>query len=989
MDSKNQNNDFFFSLSDFCQLCKREKSKIFFSAAFFAILAAFYTLTNPFEYVAEGSFKEKGKSSSGIAYSLTAALFSGANGASDNEGISLMKSRFLMEKLVKKMGLQASIAKKESHFELLQRIRDNFKIEYAYLRKRVVPVFADSKPILEVSDIVYDDEIPLGLTIKFISDQKFEVIGASNRILGQGEIGIPFSYEKISFTINQKIPANLAYQKWELNFSPLKSIAELLAKKIIIETDRLDKTLLIIKYQDGNRAKATELVNNLMLLYQEYLQNEQDRIAEKQIAYLEKREKEIGDNLKKMMIEHANSLSSDLSDSGFSDSSSAMEFLADNLNYFKHKLLEIDLEVKRLQTAQKEGYAYYDVFTSKGDSSVINQHLSEIRSLKQHADSLDLALRMTPIDENLQRTIFIQQIQELEEIRHYNEEAKSLLASLNAGDIPNRPERLLKTPKYMVKTWYDRLIELQNQLNASASSLEEKKGEQAIYQANFITYLLNLIHLFNVHEKTIQEQLVHQQSQQKEFQGIELDTARELYMSYSKQLNELEALSLQHQFIVDQMQTPEFEISSLSTILNDSVANHMITKASNISLSLKDQNNRSVKEQQRLKDELELEKEFLTLHLKQTIQLLGLKQNLVKDKIKTLQSVTLGLIQEKISILEKQLSDYISTRFKDLKQERLIIEQHQKELKKEMASLPNKWVAEKLIEQQMETNQKMVEEVSRLVESKNITSNLETIQSAPRDKAIPPLHPKSPRLLFHIILGSIMGAIFSVTFLVLQSAVKGFRASESNLSLAGQHVSGAFSLVRKNSGKEDILDSDLETLRRITAFLCSGERASAGGQSVLLISGAGFDFSRLLADLMSKKGLKILRLPISFDHAEDLRGHFGLLQYLQNEASEPGIEHLHNYDEIIEGGISRYSNELLGSANFNKLMQKLLQQYDWIIAVSHAMPATAQAEGLVSLFDHAVINVSEENLTDLRFYMDLASSKPNKKISFVISETNI
>lgn len=257
-----------------------------------------------------------------------------------------------------------------------------------------------------------------------------------------------------------------------------------------------------------------------------------------------------------------------------------------------------------------------------------------------------------------------------------------------------------------------------------------------------------------------------------EFQGIDLKTSQDLFVSYTHKLNEIESQMMQNKFIISKMNQEDFELSSLGTILNDQISLDMSTKATLLAMNLKDSNNRSLKEQERIKEDLDLQKRFLSTHLENANQLLSLNENLMNYKVKSLQNMTLGLVKQQISLLQGNLTEYIESRIHNLKAEAEIIEQHKLALMNQMSALPSKWVSERMINLEMEVNQKMVEEVSKLVETKNISSNLEIIQSTVIDEAKAPIHPKSSRPFLFAILGSMIGALFSSTFLILRDLIK-------------------------------------------------------------------------------------------------------------------------------------------------------------------------------------------------------------------------
>ncbi|MFQ5730065.1 MAG: hypothetical protein ACE5GN_06865, partial [Waddliaceae bacterium] len=420
-------------------------------------------------------------------------------------------------------------------------------------------------------------------------------------------------------------------------------------------------------------------------------------------------------------------------------------------------------------------------------------------------------------------------------------------------------------------------------------------------------------------------------------------------------------------------------VSSLSTVIDDSVISAMVDKASESVLALQDEANHSQKEKDRLKKELEIQKRFLDLHLQQTVQLSHLQEGLLKDKIQSLQKASLELIQQQVSILENQLADSITNHIRNMKQERQLIEQFQLELRGEMSKLPKKWASEKLIEQQLKMNATMVEELTKLVESKNIADNLEMVQSAPVDLAIPVTHPKRAKLLLFAILGGILGAFFTLGGLLSQLIVKGVPASKENLELAGVHVSGIIS--PKNE------EQNLKTLRRLMAHLCPQATVSKKerhGQSLAFIKGKGRDISEDFATLLSKRGHKVLLLDMNLNTGSQSEPGSGLLQFLEGEIEAPKIVHSQFFDRIQAGGTSSYSNELIGSEKFLKLLDQLNKQYDWIIGITNTDPDSAETENLFHIFDHALINISSETLQDLHHIIHLALDlPPERKVSFI------
>lgn len=955
------------SFFDLFFIFKKKKRQIFLGAFLCSILGLLYASTKPIEYEAIASFREQGKSQPGISQNtLSSVLTLGVSNTNASEALSLMKSRKLLEMLVKHLGMQASVDKREIRFDTLSRLRDNLKIEYAYLTKKRSPVLPDLQPAFCVRDVDYSGLIPIGIKIRFHNDAGFQVIERDGTEI-MGQWGVPVQTKYATFTLLNNSSEPLTAQEYSIVFDSLYNAVQHISDKLILDTDRDDRLLIKLKYACGMRCQAVECLDSLMTLYQSHLRNDQQRVLREQIDYLYERQDHMQAKLQQMMEVHATTLASDAVSTGFLNSEKAMEFLAANLQHYTQQLIAIDLELKQLARVQREGSEYYDRLAAKDENAPINQVLSKIRSLKQQSDSLDLVLREATTDYKTSAINFVQQNTDLEKVQKFSEEAQTLLSSLENNEKPNTNLKIYDEPKYMVKAWCEKL--------AASKTQQEKKH----CTANFMSYLTNLLHLFQVHTKAIQERLTHQQSPHLEFQGLDLPTAQSLYVDYNKQINAVETSLLQHKFLIEKMKDPDFEMSALSAILTDPVSRDMIDSGAKAMLALKDEKNRSVKEQERLKQELDLQKKFLTAHIDQTIELQQIQKQLLTDKIRALQSATLGLTQQEISVLQEHLGDYIKTRMDNFSQERDVIIQHQRGLQQEMAKWPTQWVSEMLIEQQMEINKKMVEEITKLVESKNITSNLEVIRSAPVDAAITPPLPKSPKILFFMALGAFFGGLIPFAWMIVKTLTKGMPITAENLKIAEQHVSGSLSNGFQNEGEKPIKDQDLGTLRRLVTFLQNSSTNSQEPHRMLLLKGNHADYSYNLAQLLSKMGLKVLILPLSFDAPSPPKELPGLLQCLENKATVPVILREAGFDRIAHGGISRFSTELLGTQVFHNLLDNLQQRYDWIIAVTNAPVSSSDAESILQPFPFAAITITDETWPEIESCIRL-----QKHITFII-----
>lgn len=763
------------SLSDMTAIFRRAKKQIIWCALIMGLLGALFALSRPIRYKAEGTFREKSTKSGNLGSSIGQFLMhDGVGGGVESEATVLIKSRKLMKDVIEQMSLQGDVVPKYGQDGLFKRMRNQLKVEWTYLSRSPYPPLADHPPLLKIEKIQYPGEIPLLLEMELTEANQYQVYNSQKESLGEGHLGSPFVNEAFAFTLIKAGPKELQPQQFYVVLRPLADTANSLIKTLEIEAVKTDKGVLKLSYSHPDRHVASQFINTVMFNYQTYLQENHKRIANIQLKYLDKRRGESGEELKQLMQQHAEFLAADLSDLGFADSRKEMDFLAETQHELKEKLLSNELEIKRLNNIQPHNYALYDRYTDRdSDASIINSILTEIRHSKQDRDGLELALRNHVMAKNINlEEAFQQQMEELHQIQKYKQELVEIVKNYEADSLPNFSLALMQDSRYSLKGWFDQL-----------SKFKEDESHLKQVHERLPLYLSNLNRLLNVHEKILHERLTHQQSPSEEYQGINLRTANELYMDYSKRLSEEESNIQRTQFFLEQMQDPNFEVTSLSPVLRDPVSTSMITRANELVLTLKDQMNQSTREQERLQKDLNLQRSFLALHLKQTLQLMELNKKSLQEKIYALQNISLELLHQQVSLLEKNLNDYMQSRLENLKQEREIIKQHLEQIQHEMSLLPKRWTAEQFIQQQVDINKLIVKEIAGMVETKNISHNLEVIQSAPIDLALPPLHPNRPGLMLYTLLGCLLGGLMGAGFALIKSLSDGTLNIENSTKL--------------------------------------------------------------------------------------------------------------------------------------------------------------------------------------------------------------
>lgn len=976
--------EFKIPLGDIVKALKKNRRTILLSSMAAAALFGVSSLFSPIRYLGEATFKEKSNSHTSMSTSSVADfLLSGFSPASQSDAKTMMSSRKLMQDVVKSLNLQALIEESGKGEGILIRPWQNLQVEYNHLRKSHKYPLQDRSPQVLATQIAYSGEFPLPLRVSFNSKDTFDVFDREQKKISSGRIDSPFITREFSFTLSRQGSLDLKGKTFDLTLLPLQETAKSLAESIKIASDKEDPSLLKLTYRNRDRILACKVLNELMSAYQNYLKSEQHRIYSEQISYLNRREEEIGDNLKRMVEAYAAKISSELSTAGYVNSERALDFFTGQLQRYKEKTIVADLMLKRLtRVLDEDPETQMDAYLQQGTTNptYIDNLLEAISRIKQESDSLELAIRERGAQKTEEwQASFQTQVSEIEEIRKSSSGTAKLIAQLENGTFPDNPHDLLEASKYMITPWIGQLQEIENdwKLAPLGAEKEMKREEWIHFREQFMAYLYNLSHYLEVRERSIRERLSHQQTPQTDFQGINLPTATELYKAYVQQQSELQSQILQYNFLIEELKNPNLEISSLSSMITDDVTRRLVDSASKLVLAMQDDSNRSAKEKERMKTELEIERKFLSIHLRQTIDLLNLKIELVKDKIASLQKANLELLHQQMSVLEKQLRDSIRTHIRNLREERKLIAENENELKQEMSVLPQKWASEKMIEQKLKLNSTMVEEITKLVESKNIASNLEMIQSAPVDPAIPRVRPERPHILLFTLLGALLGAIFSSAGLIVANVARGFPASKESLELAGLHVSGTIT-----SDKA----ANREAIKSLSRFL---NRHKASSASILFAQGGKQGAAIELAAILQRQGEEVLLLKVGSGikgiAKEEPAAPF---KWLSEKVENMPIEKGASFSEL---SVQAPFQELLATLSYQKFqnfLKTLKTHYNFVIAESDC--PVEDVKEMISLFDFSAITLSNTPMAKLQPLIQTLKDEGKESVtSFLIVEDKI
>lgn len=716
-------------------------------------------------------------------------------------------------------------------------------------------------------NVSYEDEKPLRAFLKLVGPSQYQLLDDRKQLLGEAAIGEPIRFVKGELTL-WKIP-KLAKADifYPLKLAPWEPIVQKARQKFKIVPFKQDKSILRLQFSSRDRCFAADFLNQIMWSYQTYLKSENDETCQEQLAYLRQRESELTRHYDEALLDHVKYLKESLSKNGFIEFAQEIEALSQPKKTYTSKLFDVDLALQRLQSVNASG-----------------------QNLRDWPSAL---------------------VFEIEEADKELREAEELILCVeNQRNLSPAPS-LQKDPKSPLALMIQHPIPSENRQTLLAALRE------------FVGHSLQK-------KKILEENLSLQKEESHDFSGLNLNTAQELLVEYTRQRDSTQAQVRELVFLRDQLSHSDFEVSSLGGVMNDPVTSDLIKKASDLSLQLRDDENRSAREQSRLQENLKTQKNFLSQYLFQTIELKKLRARLLSDKIASLEKTAAFLLQAEKSLLTGKIH----------------------ELNRQMEDVPEKWRRESLLMLKRELGSEMLQGISQLAEAKNLGQHVFQVNSRPLDIAYPPTIPQS----FKIFVASFFFALFATTSYYLvqltKQMLRGFPATSENLKIAGFPVSGTLS----SQG------DDLETLRKVAEFILAGRKKNI---VAACIGGKYPNYSSSLAEILTLRGYRVLIIDCLFDKVLAP----GLWTYLEGQIEKLPILQEAKWDRLNSGIATRHGAELIGSQAFSQFLSEIKQKYDVVLLYSSAQTSSAEAQAFFPVSDLLLVTVQQETKADLLPYL--------------------
>lgn len=432
---------------------------------------------------------------------------------------------------------------------------------------------------------------------------------------------------------------------------------------------------------------------------------------------------------------------------------------------------------------------------------------------------------------------------------------------------------------------------------------------------------------------------------------IDLPTAHILYQQYSREIQETLKNIQEWEDILNQIPSPEMDISSLSPILIDPVSQEMIRKAATISLELRDEQNRSSKEHERLKTLLDIQKEFLSGHLKQRIHFADLKLKTLETNMQSLRETALFLVENEKNLVQEKLSD----------------------LQQKINNFPEKWKLENELKFRKKIIKTMVESLTHMVESKMADQHLFRLESKPLDLARIPELPLKPHLLLFALVGTFAGGLGYLVYQFFKSVSSGFMVSSEGIKQLQQPYFG--SLHAPLTSLDRLKENELNSFRKALQFMEVHEK----GVSLILGKGAA-ELSVNLAELISLQGVRLLLIDLIFHKDTNAQG---LWHYVEGADASLCIQK-GEFDQMDLGAAVPFIVEWMQHEKFIKALERLKTNYDLILLSTPASLSSPEAQVLHRIVRKTLAILHEETYPELLTALDWDANRDKSSFGFMM-----
>lgn len=950
MDSKLLRNERAFTLYDVSKRIRASKKKILKTALCGALLFGGLSLLTPAAYKAEALFKEGGDSGSSEV-SLMRDLLPLRRGQ-ESQATIMLKSLPVLKRAVSELGLQATVQKEKPWLWLrvLKRARNNLRA----LRQK--PLL--TPPSFRFSNVSYEGRVPLSYLLKIEGEKRYSIWKNPHTRLAEGAFGQPVRFQDICLTL-EEVPESAPLKKFlPLSIEPWIEIAKGLRSTFTIEMHKQNKLVCLLEMRHPDPLFAQNFLNAVMKGYQDHLETEFEEVSQKQIAYLDKRQREFYEKVDLGLEEKAAYLSQNIEE-GLIPLGDGAGTLGAFYQELSQRQFSLDLSLGRLKECLEKGKLPSGFDPLFEENSAL---LTELESLRQQRDLLELSLEATPRFPSLGE--LQARREELEEIRHRREKAGLWAEAFEQGialaDVPEGDS--LFTQEGALLSLFEK-------------GLKNKDDALRCFQEH--------LHLLALREKVAEERLLHETEDENFFEGMDLETLRSLFVQYSKNLDQEETSARHYETLLAALPQEDFSLSALGNVLADPLSKELIEKAAKTLAKLKDEAHCSEKEAQRGREEIGIQKKILKDHLEELSTLANLRISLLQGKMRQIQKGMLHCIRRSLGVREAKMADWLTQMERSLQAEDALLKTKMARIKQAMQKLPEREKIGDWMKIRLEAAHAMMQGLTQLSETKTLNFHLRQAAAYPLEKATATPFPVPPPLLPFSLAGAFCAGIGALLTAILRGIQKGFPASLPQLKELQYPVAGRLSSRCDGPEAMPLAAEDRETLRALSLFLDQGSFP----KTAALIEGKGADYSYALAELLNEGGLSSVLIRFDFSAKYQKEDVPGLFSYFQDGAPLSSLLRKgKGFDFIPAGGSTPRGAEWLRSPLCKALLEELKARYPLVLLVLRGPLEHAEARGALRLADQAVVTAVKEPLEALTPFLSWDQSGDFSRLQILVQE---
>lgn len=937
-------------------------------AVVFGILSALVFLgslgTSPPLYKAEALFKESCEKKGAASFIETFLPSSLDFSREEIQAIPLMKSKQILKRVVETLGCQMQSEK--------SRFSSYFQNWAFYFRKEE---YLDEPKTFSFSNVSFPLEKAEKYFLLFHSQKSFELMDREGKKVATANVGEEILLPHLRFTLTSCPEGVCLQKKYPIYVVPWLGEVQKIVKNISIVADRNNASFVRLSLSLPNRKVAIAILNQIMKEYERYLQKKNEKMIREQLAYLEKRHEDLSASLEKTLGRQVVYLEKNLGAKGFiALQDETRSYLSLQQSYLQ-KLSDLDCSINLLQ--------------EKGESALGEEvlHLSKkIEELQRQRDPFDLASS-----------------------KKYKNDASGFLAETDEKKDPAFVCNSFEKKKESTETKVGRLLDLRKKKEETLFVLEELKketpriekafafdelqkflevwrrpGKSGLKKEDARCYLDHLFHLLSVEETMIQENQLSS-ALDSECALVDLEGAVQLFHDSSAALENSRLKNGEYSRIQKEFLNPDFDIGSLAALFEDGVTRDLIMKASQLSLRILDEKNYTPKERARFQEEMQVQKAFLSHHIRQVQEKESVRSLMLEEKLRSLQGIIKERLNQEISILEQQKKEFLDKKIEKLQEEKKQILDRLNRLKEEMADLPMKWKKQKELKFATSMGLKVVEKLSESIENKTLQLHLQNSKAGVVDLGYALPKPKIFSFLSSLLMAAAMGVFVAYLIALFQGVVKGFPVSEQRWKALGFLALGRISSLCEDLPASRLRKEDLESLRKIVVAVEGSLALRECCSTISLLSNGGPDYSRALADLISRSGKKVLLIDTGF--TESTKNGFS--QYLAQEVAECPFEHKERFDLMVSGKTDPHGAEILGSRGFRALIACLKEKYDAILLFNKSSLKNMEPQTLLPLSDFLLLTYEKETLSELKPFTDWANFDNKSRLILIEKKSEV